>query len=441
MFLLLMLFFFLGVPIALSLIITALLSAGFAIFYDIFSFSLLYAYPQRLLGQVLRNDLLLAIPSFILIGKILEYGKIAEKLLLTIQVLCANHRAGILIAIIVVGTMLAAISGIAGASIVTLTLLCFSTATSRGYNKAITSGAICAAGSLGQLIPPSILLLILTEQMRYAHINSQYEKGNFAPDVIALQDVFAAAIIPGVILAFLYILYILLWSYVKPRDFGYKKISSKGDIHYLILFLSLLLIFAVLGSIIFGIATPSEAAAIGVLLSLILSWRYIDVSSIKNLVHDTLKITAIIFFIVIASQLFILIFRASGGGDIIIKYVQQYNLSFFPLLIFSLFIMFILGFFLDFLEITLIIIPVIAPILLLFEQANPILLILIFSLILQTSFLTPPFGLALFYFKAAIKDYNNIQNIISMSQIYKGIIPFVLLQILLVIFFIIYMVI
>lgn len=417
-----------GVPVAFSLIGASLFTMLIAINNDLITWHILYSLPQRYYGGILRNEILLAIPLFIMMGKILEYSQLATRLFDYMRALCKHNPMAIYIACILVGAMLAASSAVIGASVAALTLICLPMIRKQGGADSLGSGVICSAGALGQFIPPSIMLLILSEQIAYAHINAQYAKGNFAPIAISANDVFSAALLPSLVLILIYSAYIVFLGKIRPGIFGKISDNQQQQTPSFIPFLcTLLLIFCVLGAIIGGIATPSEAACIGVFGALIMAYRYWNKNFIYHITKETLRLCAVIFMIIFAAHFFVLILRAIGGDSVIADYVQSYNIGFWSLLGCALFIMFVLGFFLDFLEISLIIVPIIAPLLLAYDMISPIHLAIIFAAILQTSLLTPPFGLALFYFKTAAQ---NCHIDISLSQIYKGVMPFVLLQLL-----------
>jgi len=431
----------LGYPVALSLAGTSLIFAVIGLLTDSFDAIFLQALPNRIYG-IMTNQTLIAVPLFIFMGVMLERSKVAEELLGTMADLFGNLKGGLGISVVLVGMLLAASTGIVGATVVTMGLLSLPIMLKRGYHPSIATGTICAAGTLGQIIPPSIILILLGDVLSAAYQQAQLNMGIFAPETISVGDLFVGAIIPGLLLVLCYILYIVSVGFLRRDlipDLAYNKNDNYGSLlkrSIKALIPPLLLIVTVLGSILTGAATPTEAAAVGAVGAIILALvkKELHFKILKEVVYNTTQVTSMIFFIFIGAAIFSLVFRGFGGDLVIEEFLLGIaeNRSdsvlagifpegaFGPLLIVML-VMFLLGFILDFIEITFVVVPIIAPILLTMG-VDPIWLGIMIAINLQTSFLTPPFGFALFYLRGvAPKSVKTI-------DIYKGIIPFILIQ-------------
>ncbi len=406
----------LGIPVAFAFGASAIFAALIDPNIGLDVFGLL---PYRIYG-IMQNFTLMAVPLFIFMGFILEKSKIAENMLESIGKLFGPIRGGLAIAIIIVGAILAASTGIVGASVVMMTIISLPIMLKHGYSPSLASGVIAASGTLGQLIPPSIVLIILGAVMN-----------------ISVGDLFKAAIVPGLIVVGLYILYVLIIAFIKPQIAPAIKTNepySKVVIQALkSLIAPMILIIIVLGSIFAGFATPTESAAIGALGAIILTifYRTFSFELIKYASVETVKITAMIFMILIGATAFSLVFNESGAGDMVTEFFTDSIQNQYIFIAISMIIIFVLGFFIDFIEITFIVIPILIPIIEEFG-IDPLWFALLIAINLQTSFLTPPFGFSLFYLKGAAGD------LIRTKDLYKGIIPFIIIQIitlLIVLFF------
>lgn len=423
----------LGYPVALSLAGTALLFAGIGISFDIFEASFLYALPNRLYG-VLNNQTLLAVPLFVFMGAMLERSKIAENLLSAMALLFGRFNVGLAISVTLVGMLLAASTGIVGATVVTMGLLSLPSMLKRGYSPAFSSGIICATGTLGQIIPPSIALVLLGDVLSNAYQKAQLSMGIFNPKTVSVGDLFAGAVIPGLILVIFYILYCIGVAVFKPEtvsnshEFEQEHTSQPLSLTLLVsaLFPPLLLMFAVLGSILLGYATPTEAAGVGAMGALLLALIKGQLSTINlnAVMQTTVKITSMVFLILIGASLFSLVFRGFGGEELVHGFFQQMPGGVVGATLIVMLIMFLLGFILDFIEITFVVVPIVAPVLLAMGL-DPIWLGIMIAVNLQTSFLTPPFGFALFYLRGVA------DKAVATADIYKGVIPFVIMQLIL----------
>ena len=436
-----------GYPVALSLGGTALVFAAIGLLMpDVFDPIFLQALPNRIYG-IMTNQTLIAVPLFVFMGVMLERSKVAEDLLGTMADLFGNFRGGLGISVILVGMLLAASTGIVGATVVTMGMLSLPIMLKRGYHPSIATGTICAAGTLGQIIPPSIILILLGDVLSAAYQQAQLNMGIFAPETLSVGDLFVGALIPGLLLVLFYILYIIAVGIFR-RDLipDVTMDPSQSNESMLLrttkaLLPPLLLILAVLGSILSGAATPTEAAAVGAVGALLLALlkKELTFNVIRDVVYTTTQVTSMIFFIFIGAAIFSLVFRGYAGDELIEGFLlgiaENDSDSFLaqifpegpfgPVLIVML-VMFLLGFILDFIEITFVVVPIIAPILLTMG-VDPVWLGIMIAINLQTSFLTPPFGFALFYLRGVAPK--SVQT----SDIYKGIIPFILIQLLMLI--------
>ena len=411
-----------GYPVGFVLAGTSLLFSFIASMMGVFDVSFLMAFPNRLFG-IMTNQNLLAVPLFILMGMILEKTKIAENLLTAMNQIYNNTSGGYAISVVVVGALMGASTGIVGASVVTLGLLSLPVMTKNNYPKHLTCGVICASGTLGQIIPPSLVLILLADVLSSAYQQAQLNMGVFSPETVTIAELFAGAIIPGVLLPILYILYI------KSFHKDLKITSSvENKLSLLKSFLPpILLIFLVLGSIVMGIATPSEAASLGVFGAILISsiQKQLNFNIINNCSKETIKLTSMIFMILIGATLFSLVFRGLNGEEAIQSIFLDDSVDKFITLLVILSLMFFLGFILDFIEIIFIIIPIFGPILFTLGF-DPIWIGILIGMILQTSFLTPPFGFSIFYLRGVAP--NNIDT----KEIYRGVLPFVFIQLLVV---------
>ena len=416
------LFLLSGFPVAFILSGISLLFGFIGILFGFFDYSYLMAFPARLFG-VMGNQNLLAVPLFIFMGLILEKTKIAESLIQDMNILFNNSNSGLAISVVVVGALMAASTGIVGASVVTLGLLTYPVLIKNGYSPSVASGTICASGTLGQIIPPSLVLILLADVLSSSYQQAQLNMGIFNPESITIADLFLGAILPGLILPIFYIIYL---KSLKIKTVNKELLNKKANI--LSVLYPLGLMFIVLGSIIFGIATPSEAAGIGALGAIILAYYQNNLSKIilDKCVFESIKLTSMVFMILIGAILFSLVFRGLEGEEFIHKFLVEMPDNKFMTLFIVLIIMFFLGFILDFIEITFIVIPLIGPALFTLGF-DPLWVGILIALVLQTSFITPPFGFSLFYLRGVLPK--NVKT----TEIYKGIIPFLIIQIFLVI--------
>ena len=426
----------LGVPVSLALAGTSLIFAVIGIFLGEFEASFLTGLPNRIYG-IMTNPTLLAIPLFVFMGITLEKSKIAENLLENLSVLFSGIRGGLAIAVTLIGMLLAASTGIVGATVVTMGLLALPTMQKNNYSTELSTGIICASGTLGQIIPPSIVLVMLGDVISSSYQYSQMNLGNYSPRTVSVGDLFAGALLPGVILVLFYISYILLISFIDPKSAPKNKDSDIGPENPKKIISSLLpplgLMVLVLGSILLGMASPTEAAGIGAFGALIISYtrKTLNKKIVLEISNSTLKITGMVFFILISASVFSLVFRGFSGDELVHNFLTGLPGDKVSAMIITMIVIFILGFILDFIEITFVVIPIVAPILL-GMGFDPVWLGIMIAINLQTSFLTPPFGFALFYLRGVAPDT------VKTQQIYKGIVPFVLIQIIMLVVLSIY---
>jgi tripartite ATP-independent transporter DctM subunit len=483
-------FLLMGYPVAFTLAGTALVFAVIGNLFGIFDFALLGALIPQIFGRM-TNPVLIAVPLFVFMGVMLERSKVAEDLLETMGQLFGRMPGGLGIAVTVVGALLAASTGIVGATVVTMGLLSLPVMLKRGYDSKLATGAICAAGTLGQIIPPSIVLVLLGEVLSSSYQQAQLKRGIFSPETVSVGDLFAGALLPGLLLVGLYLAYQVFMAWWRPQSS--PAIAAEGDEQAVrglvpvaqVLLPPVALIVAVLGSILGGIATPSEAAAVGavgagllaarrldpaarpavrvtvlsmvalivltsfvdlrpgrqeisllgkvaigvaVVLSLTLTWgtvasfmRLGRAAILGDVVRATLSITSMVFVILIGAALFALVFRGLGGDDIVHRFLHGLPGGVIGATIVVMAVMFVLGFFLDFIEIIYVVVPIVAPPLLLLG-VDPVWLGILIAVNLQTSFLTPPFGFALFYLRGIAPPEVRTQDI------YRGVAPFVVIQ-------------
>ncbi|MCG8611628.1 MAG: TRAP transporter large permease subunit [Pseudomonadales bacterium] len=421
-----------GYPVAFSLAGTALFFAFGGILAGTFDPSYLNATPSRLYGLI-TNQTLIAVPLFVFMGCMLQQSKIAENLLESMAQVFGRVRGGLGISVAIVGALLAASTGIVGATVVTMGLISLPTMLKKGYSPAIATGTICATGTLGQIIPPSIALVLLGDVLSSAYQQAQQNQGIFSPDTVSVGDLFVGAMIPGLILVILYMLYLLAVAWFRPdliphgsTETNIEPQAPKSILRDLTP--ALLLIVTVLGSILSGIATPTEAAGVGALGALLLAGarRQLTGTVLRDVCQSTTKVTCMVFMILIGATLFSLVFRAYNGDELIQHIFSQMPGGEITAIIVVMLVIFLLGFILDFIEITFVVVPIVAPVLLMMD-INPVWLGIMIALNLQTSFLTPPFGFSLFYLRGVAPDH------IKTTQIYKGVAPFIGIQLLMLI--------
>lgn len=481
-----------GFPVAFTLAGTAILFAGIGYVLGVFDPSYLTAFPQRVYGNM-TNKVLIAVPLFVFMGVMLERSKVAEELLDSMGRLFGAMRGGLGISVTIVGALLAASTGIVGATVVTMGLLSLPTMLRRGYSPALAAGTISAAGTLGQIIPPSIVLVLLGDVLSSAYQKAQLEQGIFSPETVSVGDLFAGALMPGLMLVGFYILYQLIVALVSPKSspaLPFEERAGQGGVSFgeigRALIPPVVLIVAVLGSILTGVATPTQAAgvgatgslllagyrldprngtsiyaAFGALLGLVLLSGFMDMRLGRNqpsagdqiaigvafilcgfiawgvavslartwhngilgdVVRATTETTSMVFVILIGAALFSLVFRGLGGDQTVHTFLAGLGDGVFYAVLSVMLVMFVLGFFLDFIEITFVVVPIVAPVLLQMG-IDPVWLGVMMAINLQTSFLTPPFGFALFYLRGVAPDS------LRTAQIYWGVIPFVVIQI------------
>ncbi len=416
-----------GFPVAFSLAGTALAFALLGYHLDIFDEAFLFALPNRLFG-IMGNQILVAVPLFVFMGVMLEKSKVAENLLESMAGLFGSLRGGLGISVTIVGMLLAASTGIVGATVVTMGLLSLPIMMRRGYDPSIATGTICASGTLGQIIPPSIVLVLLGDVLSSAYQQAQLDMGIFAPETISVGDLFAGALIPGLLLVGLYLLYIIGMAIVKPDSMpAIPKEERELNIPKLLngLVPPLILIFCVLGSIMGGIATPTEAAAVGAIGAILLAFSQgkMSIKLLQDVTRSTTLVTSMVFMILIGASVFSLVFRGFEGDELVHELLSDLPGGIFSAMLIVMIIMFLLGFVLDFIEITFVVVPIVGPILLMMG-VDPIWLGIMIAINLQTSFLTPPFGFALFYLRGVAPKS------ITTIQIYKGVMPFIAIQLL-----------
>lgn len=419
----------LGFPVAFTLSGTSLIFAIVGHQLGVFDFSNFSSLAGRYIG-FMTNEVLVAVPLFIFMGVMLERSGIAEQLLLTMGKMFGNLRGGLGISVVLVGALLAASTGVVGATVVTMGLISLPAMLRAGYDPKLASGVICASGTLGQIIPPSTVLIFMADML--AGINSQVQmaKGNFAPDPVSVGDLFAGAFLPGLMLVGFYLLFMVYKAIFDPKSCPatpYEKVEGSSLLKevFTALVPPLLLIITVLGSIIGGIATPTEAASVGAVGAMVLAalrWR-LSYKVMREAMVSTATITAMIFIILFGASVFSIVFRQMGGDNLVHEFLSGLPGGAIGAMIVVMLIMFVLGFILDTFEIIFIVIPITAPILL-GLGLDPIWVGVMVGVNLQTSFLTPPFGFALFYLRGVAP------NAVSTGMIYKGAIPFVALQVL-----------
>jgi tripartite ATP-independent transporter DctM subunit len=397
-----------GYPVAFTLGGVSLLYA--VCFLDPASFS---ALPPRIMG-VMSNYVLLAVPLFIFMGIMLEKSGLAERLLETMAMLFGRSRGGLAISVVIVGALLAASTGIVGATVVTMGLISLPTMLKRGYRTEVATGVIAASGTLGQIVPPSVVLVLLGSVLQ-----------------VSVGDLFAAAMLPGLLLVGCYLLYLLIFARIRPDwmpaipQEEIRQFRAPGFIWRVIqaFLMPFLLIFAVLGSIFWGLASPTEAAAVGALGATLLtiSQKRFTRKILQAVMRETTLLTSMVFLILLGATTFSLVFREMQGDRYLVELVQSANLPQWGFLLLVMTVVFVIGFFIDFIEIIFIVVPVVAPI---FVQygVDLVWIGVLLGLNLQTSFMTPPFGFSLFYLKGVAPPE------VTTGHLYRGILPFVLIQ-------------
>ena len=415
----------LGYPVAFTLGGVSLIFALICIPFGVFDASIFKSIPIRIFG-IMNNVTLLAVPLFIYMGTILERSGVAAKMLQNMALAFQNIRGGLSISIILVGALLAASTGIVGATVVTMGLMSLPVLLQQGYQKDFSSGLVASTGTLGQIIPPSIALVLLGDVMSNAYQRAQNNMGIFSQKTVTVGDLFVGAIIPGIMICLGYLLYTFYKNFKNPNiAFNPAKESLSRLEIFKTLGLPLSLIFLVLGSIIAGVATPTEASALGAIGALLIAAlnKKIDINFIKETSQRTAIVSTMIFAILIGASIFSLIFRGVGGDELIDLIFGSLPGGPYVALLFVLFLVFLLGFILDFIEICYVIVPLVAPPLLMMGF-DPVWLAILLAINLQTSFLTPPFGFSLFYLRGVADES------IKTSEIYKGVIPFIFIQLL-----------
>jgi len=418
-----------GYPVALTLAGVSLVFAAIGIASGVMDIGLLGALPQRIFG-ILGNDVLLAIPLFVFMGVMLERSRIAEDLLETTGRLFGALPGGLGIAVILVGVLLAAAKGIVGATAVTLGLIVLPTMLRHGYDKALAAGTVAATATLAQICPPATVLILLGDQLGNSYQAAQLAQGNFAPRTVSVSDLFAGAIIPGLVLVLLYMFYLIGVAIffpkksppiapdpAAPRGFAMARRLAAA------LIAPLLLILAVLGSILGGVATPTEAASVGAVGAILLAARKAGAAGLLiPVMARTTEITSMIFLILIGATLFSLVFRGLGGDVLVERALVNLPGGVAGATLAVMVALFVLGFVMDAFEIIFVVVPIVAPVLLKMPGVDPVWLGIMMAVNLQTSYMHPPLGPTLFYLRGVAPPE------ITTRDIYLGIIPFVLIQ-------------
>ena len=413
----------LGYPVAFTLGGVSIIFALICMPFGIFDSTIFKSIPIRIFG-IMNNVTLLAVPLFIFMGTILERSGIAAKMLENMAAAFRKVNGGLSISIIIVGALLAASTGIVGATVVTMGLMSLPILIKQGYEKSFSSGLVASTGTLGQIIPPSIALVLLGDVMSNAYQRAQNDMGIFSQKTVTVGDLFIGSIVPGIMICLGYLIYTI---YKNKNNKNLKNYSNEPSIKRIeiikTLALPITLIFLVLGSIFAGIATPTEASAIGAFGALIIAFvnGKINFDFIKVVSEKTVVVSTMIFAILMGASIFSLIFRGVGGDDLINLIFNSLPGGSYTALVFVLIVIFFLGFILDFIEICYVIVPLVAPPLLMMG-IDPVWLAILFAVNLQTSFLTPPFGFSLFYLRGVADE--SIQT----NEIYRGVIPFILIQ-------------
>lgn len=419
----------LGYPVAYTLAGTSIIFAAIGAAFGAFDTSYLQAVPSRLYG-IITNQTLIAVPLFVFMGVMLEKSQVAENLLIAMGKLMSGMKSGLAVSVVIVGMLLAASTGIVGATVVTMGLLSLPTMLKQGYAPSFACGSICATGTLGQIIPPSIALILLGDVMSSAFQQAQLNMGIFSPDSVSVGDLFIGALVPGLILVGMYLLYIFLFA-GRHIAAGSKNAATQNSLDvslFTALIPPLILIILVLGSILGGFATPTEAAGVGAAGALLIAilQRQLSWQKLKDVMMSTTRVTSMVFLILIGASIFSLVFRGFGGEALIENVFSQLPGGVFGAVTLVMLVIFLLGFILDFIEITFVVVPLVAPVLLAMG-VDPVWLGIMIAVNLQTSFLTPPFGFALFYLRGVAPSE------VKTSDIYRGVMPFILIQIILLV--------
>ncbi len=417
-----------GFPVAFTLAGVALLFAGLGVMTGHFDPVFLEAFPNRVFG-IMTNETLIAVPVFVFMGVMLERSRLADELLRALAQVMRRIPGGLGLAVMVVGALMAASTGIVGATVVTMGLLSLPTMLKQGYRPEVATGTICAAGTLGQIIPPSIVLILLADVLSNAYQQAQLRMGQFSPETVSVGELFAGALLPGLILVALYMVYLVFLAWRRPESMpavGESDLESVSLPRLLGLISGpLLLILAVLGSILGGIATPTEAASVGAVGAMLLAAvrRHFNIETLRATVYQSAKVSAMVFMILIGASLFSLVFRGLGGDEQVESLLAALPGGVTTAVVVVMIALFLLGFVLDFIEITYIVVPVVGPALLALG-VDPVWLGIMIAVNLQTSFLTPPFGFSLFYLRGVTPDS------VPTTAIYRGVIPFIVIQLL-----------
>ena len=417
-----------GYPVAFTLAGVSLLFAGIGVLSGSFDPAFLEAFPNRLFG-IMSNETLIAVPVFVFMGVMLERSRLADQLLQSLAQLMRRVPGGLGIAVMVVGALMAASTGIVGATVVTMGLLSLPTMLRHNYRPEIATGTICAAGTLGQIIPPSIVLILLADVLSNAYQQAQISSGNFSPETISVGELFAGALLPGLVLVALYMAYLVILAMARPQYMppAPEQQGAEISLRRLLGLMAgpLLLIVAVLGSILKGIATPTEAASVGAMGAMLLALmrRQLNRQTLKETVYQSAKISAMVFMILIAASLFSLVFRGFGGDEVVQSLLTGLPGGVGFAIVVVMLAMFLLGFVLDFIEITYVVVPIVGPVLLAMG-VDPVWLGVMIAVNLQTSFLTPPFGFSLFYLRGVAPE-----SVLTLA-IYRGVMPFIVIQLL-----------
>jgi tripartite ATP-independent transporter DctM subunit len=416
-----------GYPVAFTLAGVGLLFAALGIACGVFDVAILSALVGRYFGTM-TNETLVAVPLFVFMGVMLERSKVAEALLTTMGELFGSLRGGLGYSVVIVGALLAASTGIVGATVVTMGLLSLPAMIRAGYDPKLAAGTICAAGTLGQIVPPSTVLIFIGDILQGANQRAQLELGNAAPDPISVGQLFAGAMLPGLVLVSLYLAWILVKSVLDPKSCPPLQMTAEqraglGRRVLRALAPPLLLILAVLGSILTGIATPTESASVGAVGAMLLAGvkNRFELRVLNEVMRATLSITSMVFVILLGASVFSLVFRGLGGENLVHEALDALPGGAFTAVLAVMAVIFVLGFFLDTFEIIFIVVPIAAPALIKMG-VDPVWLGVMIGLNLQTSFLTPPFGFALFYLRGVA------QRLVRTIDIYRGVVPFVGLQ-------------
>lgn len=418
-----------GYPVAFTLAGTGLIFGLIGNLLGVFDFSILNALPQRYLGTM-TNEVLVAVPLFVFMGVMLERSRIADALLTTMGQLFGALRGGLGISVVLVGALLAASTGIVGATVVTMGLLSLPAMMRAGYDPKLAAGVICASGTLGQIIPPSVVLIFVGDFLQNANQSAQLDMGNLTPDPLSVGQLFTGALLPGLMLVGLYVGWVLIKAYTDPKaapplqmDESERKGLAKRVLFVLVP--PLTLIVAVLGSILAGIATATESAGVGAVGAIVLAigTGRLNLTVLQDVMRSTLKVSSLVFVILLGASVFSLVFRGLGGEKVVEDVLSALPGGQVGAIIAVMALMFFMGFFLDTFEIIFIMVPITAPVLIKMG-VDPLWLGVIIGVNLQTSFLTPPFGFALFYLRGVAG------TMINTVQIYRGAIPFVGVQLL-----------